>query len=398
MNRVLIVCEPGKDGVFDYAKSLILHLHRQQPGIIVDLAYSSKRGSPDLEQLVKKIESRGGKTADLRTGNAPQFADLRACREIVRLVREGRPQVVHAHSSKAGGLCRLLRLFCPGFPPIVYTPHAYFGLSGKKSPATVLFNFAEKLLGHIGVTINCSSDEHEFALHTLRVPPRRLILIENGVSIERFHPASSEEKTAARKEFGLPENVPVIISIGRRSFQKNYEPLYVALDRILSDPNLPCFFAHASAGAEELGRTLSPEAQRRFKSFEFISAIERFMNASDAFILTSRYEGLSLSVLSGVACGLKLFLTRVLGNRCLQPLGFDEISWIEPTEEAALLANRIEEALRAWLTHPTPVSARQAVRADQCFNQQTQFEKVCRLYEDVSRQRTLGQPPRHCEL
>ena len=383
MNRVLIVCEPGKDGVFDYAKDLISHLHQHHPETIVDLAYSSRRGSSALEQFVKEIESRGGKTADMRTGNAPQPADLHACREILRLVREGRPQIIHAHSSKAGGLCRLLRLLRPGFPPVVYTPNAYFGLSGKKSPATFLFNLAESLLGRIGLTINCSSDEHEFALRTLRVPPRRLVLIENGVNMERFHPALSQEKMAARKEFALPENMPVIISIGRQSFQKNYEPLYVALDRILSDPKLPCFFAHAGAGSEALGKTLSPEAQRHFKSFEFISAIERFMNASDAFILTSRYEGLSLSVLSGVACGLKLFLTRVLGNRCLQPLGFDEVSWIEPTEDAILFARRIEEALRSWLAHPVPVSSRQVARADQCFNQKTQFEKIYRLYEHI---------------
>jgi len=110
MNRVLIVCEPGKDGVFDYAKDLISHLYQNHPEIIVDLAYSSKRSSPALEQFVKEIESRGGKTTDMRTGNAPQPADLRACREILRLVREGRPQVIHAHSSKAGGLCRLLHL------------------------------------------------------------------------------------------------------------------------------------------------------------------------------------------------------------------------------------------------------------------------------------------------
>ncbi|HEY0258059.1 MAG TPA: glycosyltransferase [Candidatus Methylacidiphilales bacterium] len=386
MNRILIVCEPCKDGVFDYARDLISHLHRQHPDITVDLAYSSKRSSAALEPLVKEIESRGGKTADMRTGNAPQPADLRACREILRLVREGRPQVIHAHSSKAGGLCRALRLLWPGFPPVVYTPNAYFGLSGKKSPATFLFNFVERLLGPIGMTINCSSDEREFALHTLRVPPRHLTLIENGVDMVRFHPASPGEKAAARKEFGLPENVPVIISIGRQSFQKNYEPLYAALDRILSDSALPCFFAHAGAGSEALGKTLSPQARQRFKSFEFISAIERFMNAADAFILTSRYEGLSLSVLSGVACGLKLFLTRVLGNRCLQPLGFDEVSWIEPTEDATLLASRIEEALRAWLAQPVPVSSRQVTRADECLNQQTQFEKVYRLYEHLADQ------------
>ncbi len=385
IKRLLIVCEPGRDGVFIHVRDLISHINEHHPEVVIDLAYSSKRGSDALEQLVKEVESRGGKTADMHTGNAPQPADLRACREIIRLVREGRPQVVHAHSSKAGGLCRLLRLLWPGFPPVVYTPNAYFGLSANKSLVTFLFNTAERLLGSIGLTINSSTDEREFALHTLRLSPSRLILIHNGVDLNQNRRANVEEKNAARKEFGLPENIPVIVSIGRQSFQKNYEPLYVAMDRILSTPNPPFFFAHAGAGSEELGATLSLEARRSFKSFHFIAAIERFLQSADAFILTSRYEGLSLSVLDSTACGLKLFLTRVLGNRCLQALGFDEVTWIESTEDADEMARRIEEALRAWLVNPVPASADQIKRASEYFNQETQFEKVFRLYEHIIR-------------
>lgn len=385
VQRVLIVCEPGKDGVFDYAKDLIAHINEHHPDVIIDLAYSSKRGSPALEKLVHDIEARGGKTADMRTGNAPQPADIRACREIVRLVREGRPQVVHAHSSKAGGLARVLAMLRFDFPPVVYTPNAYFGLGGKKSLAAKVFNQAERFLGRVGTTINCSSDEREFAIDTLRLSPDRLIQIENGADLERFHPVSTGEKMAYRQEFGLPENMPLLVSIGRQSFQKNYEPLYVAMNRVLSDPTTSCFFAHAGAGGAELGDALlSPEARKRFKSFAFISAIEKFICAADGFILTSRYEGLSLAVLAATACGSKLFLTEVAGNHCLAPLGFDEVSWIEPTEDATLLADRIEKALREWLPHPTPASSAQVDRARQCFNQVTQFEKVFQVYERLA--------------
>jgi len=385
MNRLLLVSEPGRDGVFIHFRGFIEYLHRQHPEITVDLAYSSKRGSPALQELVKDVEARGGKTADLHTGNAPQPADLRACREILRLVREGRPQIVHAQSSKAGGLCRVLKAMRPGFPPVVYTPHAYFGVSGKKSPITFVFNLAERILEPFGNTVVISTDERDFALQTLRISPQRLNLIHNGIDLRQNRHATPEEKKAARDEFGLPHDVPVVVSIGRRSFQKNYGPLYVALDRILTDPALPCFFAHAGDGSEELGQTLSPEARRRFKPFPFISAIERFLYAADAFILASRYEGLSLSVMDSATCGLKLILSRVPGNRCMHTLGFDEVSWIEPTEDAKEMSRRIEEALRAWLAHPTPASDAQIRLAREHFDQETQYEKVVQLYEQIIR-------------
>jgi len=113
------------------------------------------------------------------------------------------------------------------------------------------------------------------------------------------------------------------------------------------------------------------------------SAIERFLYAGDAFILTSRYEGLSLSVLDGVACGLKLFLTRVLGNRCLQALGFQDVTWIESTEDTEAMVRNIEEALRPWLANPQPVSADQIRMAREYFDEQTQFEKVFQLYQQL---------------
>jgi glycosyltransferase involved in cell wall biosynthesis len=266
---------------------------------------------------------------------------------------------------------------------MIYTPHAYYGLDGQKNATTFLFNSLETLLGPIGFTTTCSPDELAFGMETLKVPRSRLILINHGIDVGRYHPPSPEEKKLCRAEFGFPDGVPVLVSVGRDSYQKNYPPLYQALDKVLSDSSTRFVFAHAGAGSKELGAKLSAAAQKRFYSFTYVGALERLMAASDGFILTSRYEGLSLSVLISVACGLKTFLTAAPGNICLKRIGFDGISWIDSNKDCNGMAAEIEQHLRAWDAQPAFSAERQVELAQKCFNRNVQLEKICLLYEHL---------------
>ncbi|SDU00693.1 Glycosyltransferase involved in cell wall bisynthesis [Verrucomicrobium sp. GAS474] len=386
LKRLLIVAEPGKDGVFDYVCSLVDSLHREHPEITVDLAYSSRRCGDSLSGLVARVEAHGGVTFNMKVGNFPEFGDLRASLGIVSLVRRRRTQLIHAQSSKAGGLCRVLRRLVPGFPPVVYTPHAYYGLDGRNDAKARFFNFIEWVLGRQDIAIADSPDEREFALRRLGLPPRRVAPIYLGVDTERFRPPTDEERRAARAEFGFSDGTPVLVTVGRESAQKNYPALYRGLDPILSNPRTNLLFFHAGAGGAALAaRWLSPEARKKHRAVDFISAFERLLWAADGFILASRYEGLSLAVVSTLCCGPKMFLSRVPGNKCLARIGFGEVSWLEPEAGAAdpfgvPFEERIGAAVREWLKHPVPASPAQAALARSSFDARIQMRKVFRLY------------------
>jgi glycosyltransferase involved in cell wall biosynthesis len=380
LHRLLLVCEPGKDGAFDHVASLFAHLRERHPEVTVDLAFSSRRSRPSLWQLVESVRARNGEAIDLEISNAPQGADLRACGRILKLVRQRRHQIVHAHSSKAGGLCRLLRAVWPPFPPVIYTPHAYFGLGRQNAASAFVFNSIEKILGRIGTTIAVSYDERTFGVVDLGLSPRRVVLINNGIDVARFRPVGRNESGSFRLELGIPLEAKLFVSVGRDSFQKNYRPLYRAMERVLGETASGAFFVHAGAGAEALGRTLSAEAQRRFRGFDHLDGIERLLGAANAFVLVSRYETLCLSALQALASGLKILLTRAPGNVCLERVGFREISWIPLSEEIETMALSIEDSIRAWLKTPTPPSEHQVSVARRNIASRIQLEKVHRLY------------------
>jgi glycosyltransferase involved in cell wall biosynthesis len=376
--RLLLVSEPGLDGVFSCVRILVQHLHAHHPEIEVDFAYSSVRSSAGLRTLVAAVRERGGEAFDMRVGNGPCAGDARAATLIARHARRRDVRLVHAHSSKAGALARLCAL-TPGFPPVLYTPHAYYGMAGQDGVKARFFNTIEAVLGRVGITHNCSQDERDFALATLRLPPELSLVIHHGIDTERFAPADEVARASARRALGLPLDGKLLVTIGRVSTQKNYVPLYAALADLL--PQATWMFAHAGAGATELGRALP---QGRHYAFEYLDDTSLLLRAADGFILTSRYEGLSISMLHALGIGLPLLLTEAPGFRMLRDLGFAAVRWLpDPTREPDLAA-AIKVVLSDWAAEPRRCLSEQYLLARRLFDQHVQLEKLVSLARELA--------------
>jgi glycosyltransferase involved in cell wall biosynthesis len=318
--NVLVVSEPGVDGVFRYVDTLCHFLWQQ--GIGVHLAYSDRRGSDRLADLVDQVAARGGRTLNLRTANRPALADGRALGALLTLARDVRPDVIHTHSSKAGFLGRALR-FCGVRAVQCYHPHAYVGMRPQPGRFDTIYNFIEGAMGRLADTIVVSADEAAFARDRLRIPSSRLHLIPNGVDLEEFSPASVEQKRHLREKFGLPANTLVLGCMGRSSEQKDPVTLYRAFARAAADR--PIALLHVGKG--ELDGVLDQIVResgvgRSIFRLPYTSTPADFYRAVDGFILTSRYEGFSLAVLEALAVNLPLILSDAPGNRDVlaQPL------------------------------------------------------------------------------
>lgn len=376
MKRLLIISEPGRDGVFVSVAGLIDHLHTYYSDVVVDFFYSSERPGPALLPLVEKIRSRGGAAVDLHIGSAPQIADIAAMIQILRYVRVYRPDVIHANSSKAGALARLAHFF-PHFPPVLYTPHAYYGMSHLGGLKEFFFNSIEKFLGRFGITQNTSADERTFGKNILGIAPRSLVLIHNGIDVRRFSPVDAAIRKQRRIELGLPVEGKLLVTVGRRSHQKNYEFLYQALDKFILDSDV--FFAHAGADSGVLRSTLSASAQERVFCWEHLDAPELLLQAADAFVMTSIYEGLSLSMLQALACGLVPILSDAPGLRMLKKLNFNDVLWVPLAKSSQDSLDPLLSALTHWAHSPEKNLIEQRQLVLQFFDQRIQYEKLVTL-------------------
>lgn len=111
--RILMVSQPADGGVSEHVTRLSDGLRRKGHRVTVC-------GPPgDLEHRL------GGDVETLEMTRAVSPAgDAGAVVGLARIVRRLRPDLIHAHSSKAGAVGRAARVAAPGIP-VIYTPHGY---------------------------------------------------------------------------------------------------------------------------------------------------------------------------------------------------------------------------------------------------------------------------------
>ncbi len=346
---VLLVSEPGIDGVFRHVEGLSRYLVSR--GCVPHLAYSSRRGSEGLRVLVEELQAAGARTVDLGVSNSPAPSDAVAMAKLIALARDVRPDVIHAHSSKAGALVRPL---APLFPRsrIFYTAHAYFGMGKSRSPKVRFFNGVEKALGGIGTTINISPDEARFARETLGVRAERQRIHHNPVNTEFFRPATPEERLAARRKLGLPVEGRILGTVGRFVPQKDPLTLYRAAAPCLNDtPDLHLF--HIGWGAleqtvDELCAELGIAGKVRRGSYMEDTRV--LYHALDALAVTSTYEaGWPIVILEAMACGLPVITTTAPGMSDIGSSGLSHC-WTAPVGDI----EGITSAVRQWLAAGDP--------------------------------------------
>lgn len=374
--RVLLASEPGVDGVFRHVEALAHFLIAR--GHHVSLAYSDVRGSDRLQALVAHVRSHGGSVANLGVSNTPGPRDLQALARLRRLVSSARPDVIHAHSSKAGALARALP-FLGVFRPVFYTPHAYFGLAGGGGIKARVFNAVETVLGRIGATFVLSRGEQTFAEEVLHIPPSRLHLNPNPVDTARFKPASPDEKSALRARLGLPRDALLLGTVGRLAFQKDPLTLYRAF--ALASAEAPNLWLHhlgegeLDADCAQLARDLGIAA--RIIREPYRSEPLGFYQALDAMILTSRYEGLSLAVLEALACDLPVLLTEAPGNTDFLSAGLSHI-WSGAKEHPESIA----AAIGQWASdRAKPRRSNHRAIAQSRFSDEACFGRILSEYE-----------------
>lgn len=374
--RVLVVSEPGTDGVFRYVEALCRYLLERE--VEVHLAYSDRRGSDRLQALVREVAARGGLTLNLRVGNRPGWGDWRGFRRLLRGARRVRPDIVHSHSSKAGALARALAL-CGIRARQIYHPHAYAGLKPERRAIDRVYDRVEQALGRTSWTVACSPFERAFALDRLRLPPGRVRCIPNGVDVRTFTPPTPERRLEARGQFGLPAEAVVLGCLARAAPQKDPITLY----RAFAAAGRPAVLWHVGEG--ELDGALRAEAARlgldgRLVRRPAVVDPAAFHRAIDGFVLTSRYEGCSLAALEAMASGAPLILSRAAGNLDLLALPLSH-AWSAPPGDAPGFA----AAISAWfddVSRARPSNHAEIARAR--FDAGRQLAAVLELYRELA--------------
>ncbi|MCL8017868.1 glycosyltransferase [Streptomyces sp. AS02] len=249
-------------------------------------------------------------------------------RRLAQLVRDVRPDLVHAHSAKAGLAARLA---VRGRLPTVFQPHAWSFEAADGVVARLALGW-ERFGARWAARVVCVSEAERRTGERSGIAASWRV-IPNGVDTGRFRP----EGDRARSGTG-----PLVVCVGRLCRQKGQDVLLRAWPEVVRQV----------AGARLVLVGDGPDAERLRRgapaSVEFAGAASDaapWYRAADVVVLPSRWEGMALAPLEAMACARPVVVTDVAGAReSLPPSG--QPSCLVPPEDPGALARALTALLR----------------------------------------------------
>lgn len=297
--RVLILIKGlGVGGAERLLEAAIPHLNRE--GFEYHVAYLL----PWKNALVPAFERAGIPVHSLAMRS--DF-DVRVLARLVGLVRRERIDLIHAHLPVAGVWGRLAGRLA-GRARVIYTEH---NVPERYTPLTRRLNRWTYQMNDIVIAV---SDEVRKGVSAYVNDRSRIMAIQNAVDADVIA-STPIEAAAVRREFGLPADALLITTVGNLTPKKDHHSLLAAAQQVTVRFPEARFLV---VGHGPLAGVLQAEANRLGLNGTLVFAgfrtdAIRLMAASDLFVLSSRFEGLPVTLLEAMALGLPSVVTRVGG-------------------------------------------------------------------------------------
>ena len=227
--------------------------------------------------------------------------DIKAINELKSALKEYSPDLVSAHSAKAGMIariaCRILRL------PCIFTAHGWSFARGTARPKRDIFLLIEKLLAPLSAKIItvCEQDKNFALTHSL-CKEEKLNVIHNAMPDVSTELLATASNTCAHlimvARFEYPKDHQILIEA-----LSNLKDLDWELDLIGDGPLMSAIRQQAAElGIDQKIRFLG----RRWDGAEM-------MAVADVFILTSFWEGFPRSIIEAMRARLPVVASDVAG-------------------------------------------------------------------------------------
>ncbi|MYW63785.1 glycosyltransferase [Streptomyces sp. SID8379] len=314
--HVLHVTQPVDGGVARVVADLVRM--QRAAGMRVSVACPASGGLPE------SLAAEGCEVLRWEASRSPAKGLLREGRRLAEVVSRVRPDVIHAHSAKAGLITRLV---VRGRVPTVFQPHAW-SFAAVAGTEARLARAWERRGARWASRLLCVS-RAEQRTGTSNGIEAQWRLVPNGVDLERFRPAGPSDGTIPRPS--APG--PLVVCVGRLCRQKGQDVLVEAWRDVVREvPRARLVLVGDGPDAARL-RAVAPS------SVSFEGAVDDpvpWYRAADLVVLPSRWEGIALAPLEAMACGSPVLVTDVDGARESLPPRLASQCLTRPDDPAAI--------------------------------------------------------------
>lgn len=339
---------------------------------------------------VVALSGDGGDAAQALAENGVEFltlcmrkgvADPRGWVKLHRWLRATAPEILHAHLPHASWMARISRLFTPA-RIVIDTIH-----TSARPPLGR--RIAYRLTASLSNCITAVAPEVAEAWARARIArPEGTIVIPNGIDTGAWAPSRSM-RGHTRQQLGIGEEF-LWCAVGRLEPVKDHATLLHAMAFLPAHAHLVVVgsgsLEHRLRG---LSRELQIESRVHFPGHQ--PDPRRWFQAADAFVLSSLWEGLPISLLEAGACALPSAATDVSGVR--EILAEDADYFIARPGNPQSLRTAMARLMEVEPTQRIAMGIRARQRVSERFGMNAVLDAWERLYR-----RLLAQAPHPSRL
>lgn len=245
--------------------------------------------------------------------------DFKSVLEIIRYIKNSKPDIIHLHSSKAGALGRIAIVlgvitFQFNHIPVLYNPHGWafdMGTSKFKKRFYVLVEKIGSLFTDKVIVI--SNYEKKAAVKNKICKEKKLKVILNGIDFSRYLAIYNREEQLA--EMHIKNDSLIIGMVGRLTEQKSPQT-FIRIAKEIKKKHVNAYFILVGDGelkADVVKQIEEYNLQDSTLITGWIDEVPKFISLFDIAILTSKWEGFGLVLAEYMAMGKPVVASRVGG-------------------------------------------------------------------------------------
>ena len=245
---------------------------------------------------------------------------VRAYKQLVKLLNTNRYQFIHCHSPIGGAIARIAGHHTG--TKVIYTAHGFHFYKGAPIVNWILYFPVEWICSWFtDILITINQEDYQRAIRFLHA--KKVEYVHGiGVDIDKFKTDRIDikeinKKQQFMKQWGIPYNAKILLSVGELNKNKNHSIVIKALAELKDTTIHYCIAGNGILRDDlmQLANELGIEEQVHLLGYR--NDINELLGMADIYLLPSIREGLNVSLMEAMASTLPCICSNIRGNNDL---------------------------------------------------------------------------------
>ncbi len=290
---------------------LVPHIiNLSQNGYKVELACSNVGGR--LNEVRNALAPYTSAIYEVRLRRSPLSAtNFNGYRDLVNIMSDNHYDIIWTNEPVMGVATRLTaRKLRKSGTKVLYMVHGFHFFNGAPRLNWMIYYPIEKLAAHLTDVICTVNKEDYVRAKSFKVPRVEYI---HGIGINTDRLSTKENRNDIRKELGLSDSDFIVLSVGELNKNKNQRTIIKALGKLKNNKihYIICGKGVEEGNLKQLAREKGLSSNVHFLGYR--RDVVDICSCVNVYVMPSFREGLPVSSLEAMYCGLPLITSKTRG-------------------------------------------------------------------------------------